>query len=570
MPDKIDSDSQADEPLRQAESTRRDSQSDEQSPLQLAGDLSDTPGAGGLDLPDESQPDQQRGPAAPSPVPPASSPAAPQQGKPPPAQLPSVSVSRRPIWIVPATLIACVVLAALSLWVAPDRLRPKPEVPGSGRLLQSPGTPIDLLKLIDLDLYAVQGDWTFEGEALMSPETGGARLQIPFSPPDEYDLEVVAQRVSGTDGLLLGLAACDYQFHADIDHWQSTVTGLGLVDGKSTWENETTVKTKVFAPGKPTTVVVSVRKSGVDVVCAGRSLVNWRGDYSRLSVADVWAVPNRECLFVGSYETVFRITKMQLTAITGTGKMIELAPSSATTEAEGAKWVQGVGGEVTVTVDGTTNLKIAATEELPNRPLWLTGIDFDERDERLDTKELDKIGGFAHLQELRLQGVPIDDSQLACVRNLTGLGVLWLNHTPITDDGIAHLSELRNLKRLHFECTRLTDRGLDQLGRLNNLCELRLEGTQVTDAGLGQLEKFPGLDWLGLDRTVVTDDGLAQLAELPNLRRLHLNWTAITDVGLAYLEKLPNLEALFVENTNVTREGVERLQAALPQCKIAD
>lgn len=73
---------------------------------------------------------------------------------------------------------------------------------------------------------------------------------------------------------------------------------------------------------------------------------------------------------------------------------------------------------------------------------------------------------------------------------------------------------------------------------------------------------------LSLSDTEVTDRGLAHLSRLTNLRYLWLDDTRVTDAGLEYLKGLPDIHILGVANTSVTPEGVNKLQKALPNCKI--
>jgi len=52
------------------------------------------------------------------------------------------------------------------------------------------------------------------------------------------------------------------------------------------------------------------------------------------------------------------------------------------------------------------------------------------------------------------------------------------------------------------------------------------------------------------------------------LKRLSLATSGMTDAGLDHLAGLTNLEELNVTGTKVTADGIARLQAALPKCKI--
>jgi hypothetical protein len=74
--------------------------------------------------------------------------------------------------------------------------------------------------------------------------------------------------------------------------------------------------------------------------------------------------------------------------------------------------------------------------------------------------------------------------------------------------------------------------------------------------------------YVGLNGTAVTDADLEHLEAVGNLQGLSLSDTEITDEGLKHLVGLTNLRHLDLLGTKVTPEGVERLQEALPECKI--
>jgi hypothetical protein len=65
-----------------------------------------------------------------------------------------------------------------------------------------------------------------------------------------------------------------------------------------------------------------------------------------------------------------------------------------------------------------------------------------------------------------------------------------------------------------------------------------------------------------------TDDGLENLQGLSQLQDLWLDSTQVTDVGLMHLQGLSQLRKLTLSRTKVTDEGVNKLQQALPNCKI--
>jgi hypothetical protein len=70
-----------------------------------------------------------------------------------------------------------------------------------------------------------------------------------------------------------------------------------------------------------------------------------------------------------------------------------------------------------------------------------------------------------------------------------------------------------------------------------------------------------------LNDTPITDETLAWMKYFPNMRELDIQRTRISDRGLAFLEET-NLETLWIAGTDVTPAGIERLQAALPNCEV--
>jgi dienelactone hydrolase len=186
-----------------------------------------------------------------------------------------------------------------------------------------PPGPIDLLKLLDLKQDVVQGEWGFKEGKLHSGKGQGTRIQIPYLPPDEYDLTIVAARVEGTDSMNIGLVRGSSQFCACVDGWTSTVHGLSLVDGKLAADNETARRIGgVLKQNRPSTIVCSVRTESVTVTVDGRKVIEWKGDASRLSNYKEIAVPNPRALFMATWDTRFLFAKMTLTPISGEGQKL--------------------------------------------------------------------------------------------------------------------------------------------------------------------------------------------------------------------------------------------------------
>lgn len=182
---------------------------------------------------------------------------------------------------------------------------------------------IDLVSLLEPEKDAVLGRWQVSDGTLISPLDRWARIQIPYVPPDEYDLKIVVERKEGLYSFEIGLAYRGNQFHIGFDGWQNgDITGLNLVNGRDGSQNETTYRGKLILKDVPTTVLCSVRATGVAVRVGDKLIFDWKGDPSSLGASSWWNIPRRDTLFIGAWESRFRIQRLSLIATSGEGKRI--------------------------------------------------------------------------------------------------------------------------------------------------------------------------------------------------------------------------------------------------------
>jgi hypothetical protein len=181
----------------------------------------------------------------------------------------------------------------------------------------APGAPVDLLHLVDATRDAVQGRWGFDGDSLYTSSTQWGRLQINYVPPAEYDLKVVVRRESGGNSFNLGLSNGHKQFMLVIDGNDGITSGIDLVGDRGFSANETTFGGKVLAMGVPTTLDIAVRKGGVTLTVGKKVLMDWQGPFASLQVFPNWRVQDAKSLFLGSWQTLYRVDEMVLTPLAG-------------------------------------------------------------------------------------------------------------------------------------------------------------------------------------------------------------------------------------------------------------
>lgn len=161
-------------------------------------------------------------------------------------------------------------------------------------------------------------------------------------------------------------------------------------------------------------------------------------------------------------------------------------------------------------------------------------------------------------KEVELPEVAAADS--AAVEKVRGHGALVLP-----------LAQGINLLDVSFlsSADKVTDAQLADLAPIaQQIYSLNLANTKITDAGLAHVASLPNLRVLHLEKTGIGDAGLAHLKSLSNLEYLNLYGTQVTDAGLANLEGLKNLKNLYLWQSQATDAGAQKLQAALPECKI--
>lgn len=214
--------------------------------------------------------------------------------------------------------------SALVLFVtlaAPSEARDSAWIPVRG---------IDLLALIDLKKDRVRGEWTLEQSVLTcTRKMTAARVVIPYIPPEEYTLVIVAERTEGSDALVTGLASGDHQFVHCADGYtvdSLVVSSFEMLDNKIGRENESRRDGQVFVNARPSTLRYLVRKGNIGFAADGKEILDWKGDFKRLSVRPDYRVSYPGVLFIGAWMSQFRISKMTLYPRSVGGRLLRDKP----------------------------------------------------------------------------------------------------------------------------------------------------------------------------------------------------------------------------------------------------
>lgn len=185
---------------------------------------------------------------------------------------------------------------------------------------------INLIRMIDVKQDPF-GDWVIDGGALLSPADNFARVLIPYLPPEEFDLTAVVERTQGTDAIVFGLSRGATLYAVWVEGFSNKGgrSGLENVDGVLFETNPASVKGVILASGKASTVVISVRKTSITATVDGKAFVNFQGPLSRVNGTGpaIWKTVNWKAMWLGTCGSRYRITKFQLTTISGQGKRLK-------------------------------------------------------------------------------------------------------------------------------------------------------------------------------------------------------------------------------------------------------
>jgi hypothetical protein len=184
---------------------------------------------------------------------------------------------------------------------------------------------LNLLRLIDVKQDPF-GEWSCDSGALVSNTDNYTRVVIPYAPPEEFDLTAVFERTQGADAILFGLIRGTTQYAVWVEGFSNLGgrSGLEMVDGMLFEKNPASVQGAIITTGKPSTIVISVRKAAITATVDGKGIVNFQGNFSRMNGlnAGFWKVVNWKGMYLGTCGSRYRITKLSLSPITGQGRKL--------------------------------------------------------------------------------------------------------------------------------------------------------------------------------------------------------------------------------------------------------
>jgi serine/threonine protein kinase len=173
---------------------------------------------------------------------------------------------------------------------------------------------LDLITLVDPSKNFISGSWSLKHGVITSPNVShNSILQIPYTLPDEYDLEMVVERNSKSGhGMNIFFPSGGNQGTIVFEGTSARICALEVINGKASKDFETPYREQIFPTGTKTTLRISVIKDALNVTANGKTIIEWKGDFNQFTTHTSWNVPKSDQLYIGT-QSGFKIHSMKIT-----------------------------------------------------------------------------------------------------------------------------------------------------------------------------------------------------------------------------------------------------------------
>ncbi len=230
-----------------------------------------------------------------------------------------------------------------------------------------------LMSLIEFPKSSVWGTWTVQDGRLISGRESFARIEIPYSPPEEYDVRLVFSRLAGAGEVSLILpTGGGRSFSVDLGGWRNTANALQAFRGARRPDHAASaVSGRALENDRPYELVVRVRKDGVRAKLDGREFLPLKVDLNDLSLDPCWALRTADVFGLGTNESPTVFQQLDLLALSGKGAKVVLPgfPLFESTTASPATFKPGVVG----TYFYGTNFEVPAFAQVDPAPQFAWG-----------------------------------------------------------------------------------------------------------------------------------------------------------------------------------------------------
>ena len=167
--------------------------------------------------------------------------------------------------------------------------------------------------LLKAKIEATGGAWKHVGKTLVNTGENTNRVSVSFDYelPEEYDLTLSVERVSGNFGFDIGIVHGDATGTFLFDAFNCGCSMFGMVGGQYAAKTDG----QVFRPGKPRIVRVSVRRDAVLVQLDGKDFWKSRLDWKAVTAFGDIPVPEKRRLFICAAGGSWKVSTVSMTSL---------------------------------------------------------------------------------------------------------------------------------------------------------------------------------------------------------------------------------------------------------------
>jgi hypothetical protein len=198
-----------------------------------------------------------------------------------------------------------------------SRLSAQPDDSANPSAVASMG--VNLLPLVNTSKDAVQGSWHIADDGLTCDSSTYATVQLPFAPPDEYDVVATFTRTEGSGPIAFLLTAHGKAFGYSLD--TRGESRFERINGKVSQDNPTVTAT-ALSNNHRYTLTIQVRKEALRASLDGKLLSEYHPDptFKDLSRYPSWKLADPALLGLGAHNARVAFHSIRLVEITGKGR----------------------------------------------------------------------------------------------------------------------------------------------------------------------------------------------------------------------------------------------------------
>jgi hypothetical protein len=180
---------------------------------------------------------------------------------------------------------------------------------------------IDVLRIADPERDRATGKWSQVGPALFV-DTEPSRLELPYSPPEEYTLRVDFT-TAGEHTVFMGITKGGKSFQWVMGNVNNQYAGFQQIDGQDAHANRSTLKLHLES-GRRYSAVIEVRNDRLKAFLDGQLLSDYPTDYHELGEhpSAQWRPRDAGRLAIGTFHAPTTFHRVEVIELSGPGTVL--------------------------------------------------------------------------------------------------------------------------------------------------------------------------------------------------------------------------------------------------------